>query len=415
MIYTKELLEYIKHFPLLQLWESEKVYDNVSYNDIYYLIEDAGNNDKIFYEVQTKLSTINYLENDEIKDAFGIAIDVDTKDRDNGITIENLTNTKKVASAIVKKFMEYGIKSILKFSGGGYHILLIFDEGILGDYLDIKSFQDDIVMKILNEVSYDKSLIKDVEVKHDQIRSLFSYNRKYNNYSVPAEINQPVEIDIERSKTYSKFNFDFNKAVNMSIENSLFAEKVVKAETKKQKTSKFKEVADIVDQAIDAIKPVDRENMTDDELKKLIDLVRPRVNATPVYILNVAKAIVKYKKSISVYDEIFNRGVKDGRKRLLIYVIIPYLNIKFNGNKEKMEEEAYNWLRRSNVSEGNLYKYRNEIKSLIANIVPGVRPTSFQSLLSRFNVDKDTFMKEYVNAMWCLWKMIKQKNIWRKF
>jgi len=185
----------------------------------------------------------------------------------------------------------------------------------------------------------------------------------------------------------------------MSIENSLFAEKVVKAETKKQKTSKFKEVANIVDQAIDAIKPADRENMTDDELKKLIDLVRPRVNATPVYILNVAKAIVKYKKSISVSDEIFNKGVKDGRKRLLIYVIIPYLNIKFNGNKEKMEEEAYNWLRRSNVSEGDLYKYRNEIKSLIANIVPGVRPTSFQSLLARFNVDKDTFMKEYVNSM----------------
>jgi len=48
MIYTKELLEYIKHFPLLQLWEGEKVYDNVSYNDIYYLIEDAGNNDKNF-------------------------------------------------------------------------------------------------------------------------------------------------------------------------------------------------------------------------------------------------------------------------------------------------------------------------------------------------------------------------------
>ena len=399
MIYTKELLEYIKHFPLLQLWEGEKVYDNVSYNDIYYLIEDASNNDKIFYEVQTKLSSINYLQSDEIKDAFGIAVDVDTKDRDNGITIENLTNAKKVASAIVKKFMEYGIKSILKFSGGGYHILLIFDEGVLGDYLDIKSFQDDIIVKILNEVSYDKNSVKDVEVKHDQIRSLFSYNRKYNNYSVPAEINQPVEIDIERSKTYSKFNFDFNKAVNMSIENSLFAEKVVKAETKKQKTSKFKEVANIVDQAIDAIKPADRENMTDDELKKLIDLVRPRVNATPVYILNVAKAIVKYKKSISVYDEIFNKGVKDGRKRLLIYVIIPYLNIKFNGNKEKMEEEAYNWLRRSNVSEGDLYKYRNEIKSLIANIVPGVRPTSFQSLLARFNVDKDTFMKEYVNSM----------------
>jgi len=396
MIYTKELLEYIKHFPLLQLWEGEKVYDNVSYNDIYYLIEDAGNNDRIFYEVQTKLSSINYLQNDEVKDAFGIAIDVDTKDRDKGITVENLTNSKKVASAIVKKFMEYGINSILKFSGGGYHIILIFDEGTLGDYLDIKNFQEDVINKIINEVSYDKDSVKDVEIKHDQIRSLFSYNRKYNNYSIPAEINQPVEIDIERSKTYSKFNFDFNKAVNVAIESSLFADKIMKAEIKKQKTSKFRQVADVIDKAIDAIKPTDKENMTDDELKKLIDLVRPHVNATPVYIINVAKAIVKYKKSITIYDDLFNNGVKDGRKRLLIYVIIPYLNIKYNGDKEKMEAEAYEWLKRSNVSEGDLYKYRNEIKSLISNIAPGVRPTSIQSLLSRFNVDKETFIKEYI-------------------
>jgi len=396
MIYTQELLEYIKHFPLLQLWDGEKVYDNVSYNDIAYLIEDAGNNDKVFYEVQTKLSAINYLQNDEVKDAFGIAIDIDTKDRDKGITVENLTNSKKVASAIVKKFMEYGIKSLLKFSGGGYHIILIFDEGILGDYLDIKNFQEDIINKIISEVSYDRDSVKDVEIKHDQIRSLFSYNRKYDNYSVPAEINQPVEIDLERSKTYSKFNFDFNKAVNVAIESSLFADKIVKAEIKKQKTSKFRQVADVIDKAIDAIKPTDKENMTDDELKKLIDLVRPHVDATPTYIINVAKAIVKYKKSISVYDEVFNRGVKDGRKRLLIYVIVPYLNIKYNGDKEKMEAEAYEWLRRSNVSEGDLYKYRNEIKSLISNIAPGVRPTSLQSLLARFNVDKETFIKEYI-------------------
>jgi hypothetical protein len=396
MLYTNELLEYIKHFPLLQLWDSEKVYDNVSYNDVYYLIEDAANNENVLYELQTKLSNINFLKNGEIKDAFGIAIDVDTKDRDNGITVENLTNSKKVASMIVKKFMEYGIKSILKFSGGGYHILLIFDEGILGDYLDIKNFKEDVINKILNEVSYDKSLVKDVEVKHDQIRSLFSYNRKYKNYSVPAEINQPVEIDLERSTAYLKFNFDFNKAVNILIESSLFADKIVKAEIKKQKTSKFKQVADVVEQAIDAIMPNDKENLTDDEIKKLITLVRPRVNATPVYIISVAKAIAKYKKSISLYDEIFNRGVKDGRKRLLIYVIIPYLNIKYNGNKEKMEEEAYNWLKRSNVNEGELYKYRNEINSLIANIISGVRPTSVQSLLSRFNIDKDTFIKEYM-------------------
>jgi len=396
MIYTQELLEYIKHFPLLQLWDGEKVYDNVSYNDIAYLIEDAGNNDKVFYEVQTKLSAINYLQNDEVKDAFGIAIDIDTKDRDKGITVENLTNSKKVASAIVKKFMEYGIKSLLKFSGGGYHIILIFDEGILGDYLDVKNFQEDIINKIISEVSYDRDSVKDVEIKHDQIRSLFSYNRKYDNYSVPAEINQPVEIDLERSKTYSKFNFDFNKAVNVAIESSLFADKIVKAEIKKQKTSKFRQVADVIDKAIDAIKPTDKENMTDDELKKLIDLVRPHVDATPTYIINVAKAIVKYKKSISVYDEVFNKGVKDGRKRLLIYVIVPYLNIKYNGDKEKMEAEAYEWLRRSNVSEGDLYKYRNEIKSLISNIAPGVRPTSLQSLLARFNVDKETFIKEYI-------------------
>jgi len=396
MIYTKELLDYIKHFPLLQLWEGEKVYDNVSYNDIYYLIEDAGNNDRIFYEIQTKLSSINYLQNDEVKDAFGIAIDVDTKDRDKGISVENLTNSKKVASAIVRKFMEYGIKSILKFSGGGYHIILIFDEGTLGDYLDIKNFQEDVINKIINEVSYDKDSVKDVEIKHDQIRSLFSYNRKYNNYSIPAEINQPVEIDIERSKTYSKFNFDFNKAVNLAIESSLFADKIMKAEIKKQKTSKFRQVADVIDKAIDAIKPTDKENMTDDELKKLIDLVRPHVKATPVYIISVAKAIVKYKKSITIYDDLFNRGVKDGRKRLLIYVIIPYLNIKYNGDKEKMEAEAYEWLKRSNVSEGELYKYRNEIKSLISNIAPGVRPTSIQSLLSRFNVDKETLIKEYI-------------------
>jgi len=396
MIYTKELLEYIKHFPLLQLWEGEKVYDNVSYNDIYYLIEDSDNNDKLFYEIQTKLSSINYLENDEIKDAFGIAIDVDTKDRDNGISVENLTNSKKVASLIVKRFMEYGIKSILKFSGGGYHIILIFDEGILGDYLDVKNFKEDVINKIVKEVQYDKDLVKDVEIKSDQIRSLFSYNRKYNNYSIPSEINQPVEIDLERSKTYTKFNFDFNKAVNITIDSSLFASKIEMAEIKKQKTSKFRQVADIIDKAIDAIKPTDKENMTDDELKKLIDLVRPKVNATPVYIINVAKAIIKYKKSITIYDELFNRGVKDGRKRLLIYVIIPYLNIKFNGDKEKMESEAYEWLKRSNVSESDLFKYKNEIKSLISNIAPGVRPTSIQSLLSRFNVDKNTFIKEYI-------------------
>jgi len=181
-----------------------------------------------------------------------------------------------------------------------------------------------------------------------------------------------------------------------AIESSLFADKIVKAEIKKQKTSKFRQVADVIDKAIDAIKPTDKENMTDDELKKLIDLVRPHVDATPAYIINVAKAIVKYKKSISVYDEVFNKGVKDGRKRLLIYVIVPYLNIKYNGDKEKMEAEAYEWLRRSNVSEGDLYKYRNEIKSLISNIAPGVRPTSLQSLLARFNVDKETFIKEYI-------------------
>ncbi len=394
MLYKEELLEYIKHFTSMQIWDSGKVYDDVSYNDIYYLIEDSDKNNKI-YEIHTKLSDVKYLYNDEVKSAFGIVIDIDTKDRDKGITVENLRETKKVASKIVQTLASYGIISLLKFSGGGYHILLFFDYSVLGDYLDVKDFQSSIIEKIIKNADVDKSYVKEIEIKHDQIRSLFSYNSKYGNYSVPSEPNQPVEIDLKASREYTKFNFVFENAVNMKISDSLALE-ITKAEAKKQANNKYMETSKLVDEALNALNLYGVENPTEDDIRKVINLVKPRVKASPQVIHNIALNLLKFHKSLTLYDEIYKRGVKDGRKRLLIFVIIPYLNIKFNGDKKKMEDEAYAWLKRSGIPESNLYQYRNIINALINNIVPGVKPTSIQSLLSRFDVSKDEFIKEYL-------------------
>lgn len=395
MIYKNELLDYIKHFSSMQMWDDGKIYDDVSYNDIYYLIEDADKDNKL-YEIHTKLSGIKYLYKDELKDAFGIVIDIDTKDRDKGITIENLTETKKVASKIVQTIASYGIKPLLKFSGGGYHILLFFDNSILGDYLDVKDFQNSIIEKLIKQSGVSKENIKEIEIKHDQIRSLFTYNSKYGNYSVPSEPNQPVEIDLKASKEYRKFNFVFENAVNTSITNFLAVE-IAKAETKKQANMKYKETSNFVDEALNALSLYSVEKPTEDDIRNVIDLVKPKVKSSPQTIHDIALNLIKFHKSLSIYDEIFTKGIKDGRKRLLIFVIIPYLNIKYNGDKKKMEEEAYNWLKRSNVRENELYTYRNVINALINNISPGVRPTSLQSLLSRFDVSKDEFIKEYMN------------------
>ncbi len=395
MLYKDELLEYIKHFTSLQLWDNGNVYDDVSYHDIYYLIEDADKDNKL-YEVHTKLNSVKYLNNNEVKDAFGIVIDIDTKDRDKGITVENLTNTKLVAKQIVQALITHGLKSLLKFSGGGYHILLFFDYSFLGDYLDIKDFQSEIIEKIVKSANVDKSLVKDIEIKHDQIRSLFSYNAKYGNYSVPAEINQPVEIDIKASREYKKFNFVFENAVNSQI-NYQLALDIIKADAKKQSTARYKETSSYVDEALNALNLYTAEKVTEDDLRKVIDLVKPKVKSSTQTIHDIALNLLKYHKSLSLYDMIFQKGVKDGRKRLLIFVIIPYLNVKYNGDKTKMEEEAYNWLRRSHVSEESLYEYRNIINALINNITPGVKPTSVQSLLSRFDVSREEFINEYLN------------------
>ena len=379
----------------MQIWDNGKVYDDVAYNDIYYLIEDADKDNKL-YEIHTKLGGIKYLYKDDVKDAFGIVIDIDTKDRDNGITVENLTQTKKVASKIVQTLASYNIISLLKFSGGGYHILLFFDISILGDYLDVKDFQSSIIEKMIKQSNIEKSDVKDVEIKHDQIRSLFTYNSKYGNYSVPSSPNQPVEIDIKASKEYTKFNFVFEKAVNTSISNSLAIE-VAKAESKKQANNKYKQTSNYVDEALNVLNLYNAEKPTEDDIRKVMDLVKPRVKSSPQTIHDIALNLIKFHKSLTLYDDIFRMGVKDGRKRLLIFVIIPYLNIKFNGDKKKMEDEAYNWLRRSNVKEDELYKYKNVINALINNIVSGVRPTSIQSLLSRFDVSRSEFINEYIN------------------
>lgn len=394
MLYKNELLEYIKHFSSMQIWDGGKVYDDVAYNDIYYLIEDADKDNKV-YEIHTKLSGIKYLYKGDLKDAFGIVIDIDTKDRDNGITVENLTNTKKVANKIIQVLASYNIISLLKFSGGGYHILLLFDTSILGDYLDVKDFQISVVSKMIKQAGIDKNDVKDVEVKHDQIRSLFTYNSKYGNYSVPSEPNQPVEIDLKASKEYTKFNFVFENAVNINISDQLAME-VVKAESKKQANMKYRETSNFVDEALNALNLYGTDKPTEDDIRKVIDLVKPKVKSSPQAIHDIAFNLIKYRKSLTLYDEVYAKGVKDGRKRLLIFVIIPYLNIKFNGDKKKMEEEAYNWLRRSGISEDDLYKYRNVINALINNIIPGVRPTSVQSLLSRFDVSRDDFVKDYI-------------------
>ena len=394
MLYKKELLEYIKHFTSMQIWDDKKVYDDVSYNDIYYLIEDADKDNKL-YEIHTKLTGIKYLYNDDVKDAFGIVIDVDTKNRDSGITVENLTNAKRIASKIVNALVSYGITSFLKFSGGGYHILLFFDDSVLGDYLDIKDFQTSVIAKIVKQANVNKSEIKEIEIKHDQIRSLFTYNSKYGNYSVPSEPNQPVEIDLKASKEYTKFNFAFENAVNTEISDYLAIE-IAKAEAKKQENNKYREISSYVEEAIETLNMRDKDSLTDNEIIEIETLVKQKVKASQQTIRSIISNNIKFRKSLSIYDDIFNKGAKDGRKRLLIFVIIPYLNIKFNGDRKVMEEEAYNWLKRSRINESDIYKYKNIINALINNISTGVRPTSLQSLLSRFDVTKDEFTNEYI-------------------
>ena len=240
--------------------------------------------------------------------------------------------------------------------------------------------------------------MKDIEIKHDQIRSLFSYNSKYKNYSVPSELTQPVEMDVKRSTTYEPINIDFNSLINESIINDGLISKITKAEEKKQASNKFREVATLVNQVLTRLDLSSKKNLTDSELGKIVYEIKPKTKSSPNYIIFVAKSILKYKKSITIYDTLINMGVNDGRKRLLIYVVIPYLNIKYNNNKNEMEKEAYAWLTRSGVSESDHYRYRNEINSLLNNIKPEIRPISIQSLLARFDETFDEFVKEYIRG-----------------
>ena len=86
----------------------------------------------------------------------------------------------------------------------------------------------------------------------------------------------------------------------------------------------------------------------------------------------------------------------DGKKRLLFLVIIPYLNIKTNGNHAEMEKLAIKWLEKSGVSDNGIFTYMSEIKSSINNISPGVRPTSIDNLMIRFGCTKEEFLQNYL-------------------
>ena len=102
------------------------------------------------------------------------------------------------------------------------------------------------------------------------------------------------------------------------------------------------------------------------------------------------------EKNSSFYDLLYEKGVIDGRKRLLFLVIIPYLDIKTNDNHPEMEALAINWLKKSGVSDNQIFGYMSEIKSAVNNMTPGIRPTSIDNLLIRFGCSKSEFLEYYI-------------------
>ncbi|MEM3860043.1 MAG: hypothetical protein QW478_11690 [Candidatus Micrarchaeaceae archaeon] len=415
MLYVDELKEYIKHFPIVYLWT---VKDNkeLQYGDktLYYNIEgllEKAKESSALYEIHTDLRSFQYLDSSgNINNGFGIAIDVDTKDRDGGITIENLEKGKKIAvkiaTALTKK---YNITSLLKFSGGGYHILVFFSNSILSEALehkDIKKIFVQIIKELEKTKEIDKEDIKEIEIKDDKIRALYSYNSKYGNYSVPVETYDSAKKDMEASKIYSKYEIDYNKLVNTVLENLSFSSMIREIEIKKESNKKFVKLLGYIEEAFAKynINPktlkVYNKNLEDKEIEgNIIRYVKEKMDITNIS--EIKTAIYYYmvtEKSLSFYDKLFKNGVKDGRKRLLYLVIIPYLNVKLKGNKTEMEKQAIDWLKRSNITENELYRYMPELKSSINAMTPGIRPTSVESLLIRFGCTKEQFIEEYMKG-----------------
>jgi hypothetical protein len=410
MLYIDELENYIKHFPTIYAWKSESGELDYSSKLVYYNVEpmlESARDSNVFYEVHTDLRSFQYIDKKEIKTGFGIAIDIDTKDRENKVTEENLEKGKKIAVSLAKVLLsKYGITSLLKFSGGGYHILMFFSPSIItGDFekKDIKKLITMIIRQAEKDELIDKSSVKEIEIKDDKIRAVFSYNSKYGNYSIPVNFDSSAKEDDENSRKYAKTDINYNELVNNSVENKNLSFMFRDIEVKKENSKKFLAILLSVEKAINSLK-LDVKKITvnydfeqSKEFEKIAEYVKE--NTTEKRKDEIKKAIETYinlEKSMSFYDKIYEYGVRDGRKRLLFLVVIPYLNIKTNGNHAEMESLAKNWLKKSGVSENGIYNYLSEIKSAINNIVPGIRPTSIDNLLIRFGCTREEFMRDYI-------------------
>lgn len=411
MMYVDELENYIKHFPIIYAWKSEGNALDYSSKLVYYnvepLLESARDKD-IYYEVHTDLRSFQYLVKGKIKTGFGIAIDIDTKDRENKVTEENLAKGKKIAVEIATTLLsKYELTSLLKFSGGGYHLILFFSPDIITkeiDQKDIKKIIAMIIKQMEKDKLIDKDSVKEIEIKDDKIRAIFSYNSKYGNYSIPVSFESSVKEDLENSKIYTKKDeLNYNEIVNTSLENKNFSLMTRDIEIKKESTKKFLKLYLIVEKAIKELNINTKEIKSlyafeqSEDFNRIIDYVMQTANEkSKAEIKKAIEIYINMEKSMGFYDKIYEYGVKDGKKRLLFLVIIPYLNIKTNGNHAEMEKLAIKWLEKSGVSDNGIFTYMSEIKSSINNISPGVRPTSIDNLMIRFGCTKEEFLQNYL-------------------
>ena len=415
MIYVDELENYIKHFPIIYAWKvntngSLDYSNKLIYYNVKPLLEEARNSDNIFYEVHTDLNTLQYLDKGKIKTAFGIAIDVDTKDRENKVTEENLQKGKdtivKIANTFISKFE---IQGLLKFSGGGYHFLMFFSTDLITDDFDkkdIKKVITNVIKQMEKDGTIDKDSVKEIEIKDDKIRALYSYNSKYGNYSIPTDAEKTAKEDLEDSRKYIKQeDVDYSALVIKALKNENLSGILRDIETQKEKSKKQLNLILTVEKGIKElginikqIKSIEEFSKTPD-YNKIADYVKQNTNEKSLStIRNAIGSYISMEKSMSFYDKIYEYGAKDGRKRLLFLVIIPYLNIKTNGNKAEMEKLATEWLKKSGVSDNGIFFYMSEMKSSINNMVAGIRPTSIDSLLMRFGCSRDEFLREYINS-----------------
>ncbi len=415
MIYVDELENYIKHFPIIYAWKvnangSLDYSNKLIYYNVKPLLEEARNSDNIFYEVHTDLNTLQYLDKGKIKTAFGIAIDVDTKDRENKVTEENLQKGKDTIVKIAKAFItKFEIQGLLKFSGGGYHFLMFFSTDLITDDFDkkdIKKVITNVIKQMEKDGTIDKDSVKEIEIKDDKIRAMYSYNSKYGNYSIPTDAEKTSKEDLENSRKYLKQeDVDYSALVIKALKNENLSGILRDIETQKEKSKKQLNLILTVEKGIKElginikqIKSIEEFSKTPD-YNKIADYVKQNTNEKSLStIRNVIGSYISMEKSMSFYDKIYEYGAKDGRKRLLFLVIIPYLNIKTNGNKAEMEKLATEWLKKSGVSDNGIFFYMSEMKSSINNMVAGIRPTSIDSLLMRFGCSRDEFLREYINS-----------------